>query len=326
MTEERFTALELMQAMQLGHAVAALHALGVMDALARAREPGELARQLGLDAVLVSGLLDHAARATDLVRRKGLRYQTTRSWDRKARFLVNLYGLAFGAASAQVQALLCRRELGSRLVDRQRHAQAFNADPHEQPRILPALLRQFDIDRVLDLGCGAATLLIQIALSNPGFRGWGVEANAAMCLAARASARRAGVAHRVRLLRGNARRIEHVVPRTVAAKVQAVVASQFVNEMFGAGPSTAIKWLRSMRNVLPGRLLVVADYYGRLGSALAVDERLTLVHDHAQLVSGQGVPPPRRRDWALLYARAGARLVHSIEDDRSTRFIHLVAL
>jgi SAM-dependent methyltransferase len=324
--DERFTTLELMQAMQLGHAVAALHALGVMDALAQAREPEDLARRLGLDAALLAGLLDHAARTTDLVRRKGRRYRTTRSWNREARFLVNLYGLAFGGAAAQVQTLLCRPELASRLVDRQRLAQAFDTSPHEAAGVLPGLLRQLDIDRVLDLGCGPASLLIQLALSDPGFRGWGVEANAAMCVAARASVRKAGVARRVRLLRGDARRIGDIVPPSVAAQVQAVVASQFVNEMFGAGPSAAIAWLRSMRRVLPGRLLLVADYYGRLGSSLAVDERLTLLHDHAQLVSGQGVPPARRRDWAALYARAGGRLVHSLEDRLTTRFIHVVAL
>ena len=65
---------------------------------------------------------------------------------------------------------------------------------------------------------------------------------------------------------------------------------------------------------------------GRLGSALPADGRLTLVHDPAQLLSAQGVPPARRRDWAALYRAAGARLVHAIEDTQSTRFVHLVAL
>ena len=94
MTRERLSALQLMQALQLGHAMAALEALGVMEALARAREPAALARRLGLDPHLLAGLLDHAARATRLVRRQGRRYRRTRAWDDDARFLVGLYGLA----------------------------------------------------------------------------------------------------------------------------------------------------------------------------------------------------------------------------------------
>jgi hypothetical protein len=104
-----------------------------------------------------------------------------------------------------------------------------------------------------------------------------------------------------------------------------VVASQFVNEMFGAGTADVIDWLRRLRQVLPGRVLVLADYRGRLGSSLPADGR-TLVHDHAQLLSGQGIPPARQRDWAALYQAAGSRLVHAMEDTQTTRFIHVVAL
>jgi len=326
----RFGALDLMQALQLGHAVAALHALGVMDALSAARLPEELACQFGLDEALLKGLLDHAARATDLVSRRGRRYRRSRAWNGEARFLVGLYGLAFGATSAQVQTLLLHPARGPALIDRQQHALAFAG--HDGVRaaaslgVLPGLLRQLGLKRVLDLGCGPATLLIEMAASDPAFRGWGVEANAGMQGAARAAMRQAGVARRVRLLRGDARAIDTVLPPAVAAEVKAVVASQFVNEMFGAGTVAVVDWLRRLRQVLPGRLLVLADYCGRLGSPLPADGRLTLVHDHAQLLSGQGVPPARRHEWAALYRAAGGHLVHAMEDTQSTRFVHLVAL
>ena len=178
---------------------------------------------------------------------------------------------------------------------------------------------------VLDLGCGPADLLIALARTDPGFRGFGVEAHRPMCARARAAVREAGVAGRVRVILGDARRPARAVPAPVAARVEAVVASQFVNEMFGAGPAAAVSWLRALRRLLPGRWLVVADYYGRLGSGQPADT-MTLVHDHAQLLSGQGIPPAHRRDWAALYERAGSRLVHALEDGSSTRFIHLVAL
>ena len=323
----RFGALELMQALQLGHAVAALHALGVMDELSQASLPEDLARRFGVDEALLAGLLDHAARATDLVRRRGRHYRLTRAWNREARFLVGLYGLAFGTAAAQVQTLLRQPALGSALIDRRQHALALSTvEAAEALGVLPGLLRQLGLQRVLDLGCGPATLLVEMARADPAFRGWGVEAHADMLAAARATLREAGVARQVHLLRGDARAIDGVLPGAVAAKVRAVVASQFINEMFGDGTAAVVDWLRRLRQVLPGRLLVLADYCGRLGSALPADARLTLVHDHAQLLSRQGVPPPRRRDWAALYRAADARLVHAIEDMHSTRFVHLVAL
>ena len=109
---ERFGALELMQALQLGHAVAALHALGVMDALSIARRPEDLGRQFGLDAALLRGLLDHAARATDLVRRQGRRYRRTRAWNREARFLVGLDGVGRYVDDAAQPDGACEARLG----------------------------------------------------------------------------------------------------------------------------------------------------------------------------------------------------------------------
>lgn len=325
MSSQRFSALQLMQALQLGHAVAALHALGVMEELPQPCEPAALAERLGLNAALLSGLLDHAARATDLVQRRGRRYRRTRAWNDDARFLGGLYGLAFGPPAAGVQTLLGDPSRAGRLVDHRRHAQVFDAAAPGADAALVGLLRQVGLRRVLDLGCGPARLLVALAQSDLDFRGWGVEARRPMLARARATVREAGVAAQVRLLKGDARDPSSAVPVAVAASTQAVVASQFVNELFGAGPAAAVAWMRALRGLLPGRWLVVADYAGRLGSPQMASPR-TLVHDHAQLLSGQGVPPANRRDWAALYAAAGVRLVHVIEDVSSTRFIHLVAL
>ncbi len=324
---ERFDALELMQALQVGHAVAALHAVGVMDALNVPRSPEDLACEFDLDEALLAGLLDHIARSTDLVRRQGRRFRHTKAWSTGARFLVGMYGLAFGAAAAQAQMLLRQPVRGAALVDRRQHALVFSRYDRAADAlgVLPGLLQQLGLRRVLDLGCGPATLLIEMAGSDPAFRGWGIEANTGMHTAARAAMRQAGVARQVKLFRGDARTIDAVLPPAVVADVQAVVASQFVNDMFGAGTAGVVDWLRKLRHMLPSRLLIVADYCGRLGSSLSADRR-TLVHDHAQLLSGQGVPPARQSDWAALYQAAGGRLVHAMKDTQSTRFIHLVAL
>jgi hypothetical protein len=64
----------------------------------------------------------------------------------------------------------------------------------------------------------------------------------------------------------------------------------------------------------------------RLGVDARGEDRETLLRDYVQLISGQGVPPARMSEWRAIYAAAGCRLAHVIEDTATTRFIHVVML
>lgn len=315
-----------MHAMQLGHAAAALHSLGVMEALAEPQEAGALAQRFGLDPVMLHGVLDHLSRTSTLVARRGKVFRRTRAWDESARFVVGLYGASFGALAAGVGAVLRHPAMAQELVDRASHANAFaNADRLEN-NPLPSLVARLGIESILDVGCGAGQLLVRLAVEQPDFRAWGLEANPGMRALAKAGARAAQVGGRVRILAGDGRQASAHLDQRIRNKLQAVVAVQFVNELFGQGEQAATDWLRMLRDCLPGRLLIVSDYYGRLGSTLPEARRLTLVHDHAQLLSGQGVPPPTRARWIRIYRRAGVRLIHAVEDVSSTRYIHILSL
>lgn len=326
MTASRFSIEQLMEGLQVGHSVAALTELGVMDQLTRPRDLVEVAGQLGLDATALGGIVDHLARATHLVRRTGRRFRTTRAWNQQATFLVQMYGLAFGKNVAQTALLLRNPHKAPGLVDRRYHAAALESGSRRTvgASVIPGLIRQLGIRRVLDLGCGPANLLIRAACADVEFRGWGVEASLAVIRSGRRRVREASVGRRVRLFHGDARKMS-LLPRDVLAQVQAVVASQLVNEFFGDGTVAAVKWLTEVRSVFPGRVMIVADYYGRLGSRRS-SIPMTLIHDHAQLLSGQGIPPPRLQDWSGIYQQAGARLVSVFEDVKTTRFIHILAL
>jgi len=97
--------------------------------------------------------------------------------------------------------------------------------------------------------------------------------------------------------------------------------------MFGHGEREAVNWFRKLRKLFPGRPLLNCDYYGRLGHTKSRKlPRETLLHDYAQLISGQGIPPATRAQWRSIYSKAGCRLVHVIEDTSTTRFIHIVGL
>lgn len=319
---EPLSALDLAEGLQLAHAVTALLELGVLEALAKPRTAEAVASLYRLDAVLLRGVLEYLAARTSLVVKRGERFVA--AVDGEGRFLLELYALAFGGNAVQLASILRRPSLAAEAVDRAHHARAF-ANAGTQVGALPSLIRQLGLERVLDLGCGPAAMLVDLAAHDPAFVGWGLERNPAMVREARRNLRAAGIGKRVRILEGDATRIATALPRAIAAEVQTVTASQFVNELFGRGPSRAVQWLRTLRRALPGRTLLIADYYGRLGTNIDAPREL-LLHDYAQLISGQGVPPADIDGWNALYTAAACRLAHALEDNRTTLFIHVVVL
>jgi hypothetical protein len=96
--------------------------------------------------------------------------------------------------------------------------------------------------------------------------------------------------------------------------------------MFSCGSLPAVAWLKQIRETLPGRSLLLSDYYGRLGNGVESVDRETLLHDYAQLISGQGIPPGSLDEWHKIYRKAGCKLVHVLEDQQTTRFLHVLML
>jgi SAM-dependent methyltransferase len=317
--------LDLVEALQLAQAVAALHDLGVFSSLTQPSSADELAKKHKVDAAMLRGTLDYIAARTDLIRKAGGRFVATRNYSRGARFLLDLYALAYGSNAVRLAELLRKPSQARDAVDRKSFARAFETAP-PQPGALPAIIRQLGFRRVLDLGCGAATLLIALAREVPELTGWGIELDPVMCKTARANVRAARLDDRIRIFEGDAMRPRTALPREVRTEVDALVAAQLANELFGSGTRAASRWLRRLRQAFPSRPLLIADYYGRLGTGNASLHRETWLHDYAQLISGQGIPPPTRRHWQEIYTSAGCRLVHVIEDTHTTLFVHLVVL
>ena len=304
---ERLSTLDLVESLQLAYAVSTLHDLDVFESMPATAEA--LAKQHRLDATMLRGILEYLAARTDLVRKKGGRFAVTNEYDGGARFLLDVYALAYGANAARLGELMRHPARAHDAVDRKRLARAF-----DKPQVgaLPAIVRQLGFDHVLDLGCGAGALLAALADADPAFVGWGVDRDPAMCRAARSKG--------VRVFQGDATR-PGFLPSGVRKEVQAIVASQLANAL---PPREIVAWLRRLRKAFPGRPLLLADYYGRLGTARL--DRETWLHDYAQLISGQPVPPPDRDAWNALYTAAGCRLVHVMEDPRTSLFVHLMTL
>lgn len=320
------SALDLVEAFHLGHAVSALLDLEILDRLAEPQTAEALAERAGLDPQILRGTLEYVAARTVILSQTGECFVTTPSFSDQARFLLELYAGAYRRNAVRLKHLMGKPSVAPSVVDRGRHARAFEHAGEGPPGALVSIIQQLQLGALLDIGCGSGSLLVALAREDPRFTGWGLEINPAMCRVARAAIRAAGVGRRVKVREGDARQLQAALPATVRSSVRAVVASQVANEMFGAGSTGVVAWLREIRSALPDRPFLLSDYYGRLGRKVAPRERQVLLHDYAQLISGQGVPPASLAEWRAIYSEAGCRLVHVIEDGATTGFIHVLVL
>ena len=317
---------DLVEAFQLSQAVATLHDLDILTTLHKPATVDELSAKFAIDAGLLRGILDYLALRTNLLRRSGERFVATQNYSAHARFLLDLYLGAYGRNATQLSKLLRNPARAPNIVDRTRYARAFDAVNGPALGAVPQIIRQLEFNYLLDLGCGNGELLLDLAKRDRQFVGWGIELSPAMCKVAQSRIRRSRLGKRLQVLEGDCRKLRSSLPEGISSQVRTVTACNVANEMFANGHLRAISWLRGMRKVLPGRPLIIADYYGRLGHKKDRSSRETILHDYAQLISGQGVPPASAAEWRSIYSRAGCRLVSIIEDKATTRFVHIVEL
>ena len=320
----RWSAWALAEAFHLAHAADFVLGVDLLDETERSVE--DLAATAGVDPRLLRGLLDLLACRTDLVARGPGGFKKGTGLGIVEEAVLHQYVGAYGPNAASLADILASPSSGRGITDRHRHAVAFARVPGPGAALLPDLLTKLEIGRILDLGCGTGELLTSLACSDHAFRGWGVDSNPAMLTLAEERLRESpGAAGQVRFFIGDVTDLASTVPGDVLPEVATVVAASLLNEFFDPDTATAVRWLRSVSRVLPGRLLVVADYYGALGHVSDPPPRRAL-HDWIQLISSQGVPPPDLAGWEAVYVAADCTLLHAVEDTDAGVFIHFVRL
>lgn len=320
------SAFDVVEAFHISHAIAALHNLKILELLKRGYSLPTLARKCKLPVSCLKDVLCYVAARTNLVERNGEVFRCTDAYSNQALYLLDLYLGAYHKNAVKLHKLLGKAGPSQTAVDRERYARAFKNVAEYALGGTPEIIEQLKLNFVLDLGCGMASLLLRLASDDVAFNGWGVEINPAMCREARAAIRKAGLGRRVKLYEGSAMHLDDVIPTRVRNRVQSITACQVANEMFAQGAALAVTWLRGLKRTLPGRLLLLSDYYGRLGMDCSGADRATLLHDYVQLISGQGVPPANLASWQSIYREASVDLVHVIEDKKTTRFVHIIKL
>jgi SAM-dependent methyltransferase len=218
------------------------------------------------------------------------------------------------------------RGLGSTLVDRRAHADSY-ADAPTVTDVVASLVTQLELVPVLDIGCGRGALLVQLARRDHGCVGWGVDANPEMCAAARSLVAAKSLDDIVTIIEADALFPEQL-RAAVDPRIRCVVATSVLNGLWSGDPArpNVSEWLSGVAEILPGRAVIIADYFGRLGQVPPPWPLRTALHDLVQGLSGQGVPPPDHDGWRDQYRRAGAQLLHMIEDEKRTFFVHLLRL
>jgi SAM-dependent methyltransferase len=326
----RLNLLAIIEGHYASEALLILLRLGVLRELNRRWcELGQLAKTSRVDPVLLKSVLEFARRSTDVVMRdRAGRYRLGQPSLPEIIFQLEKFIGAYGA---------CIRNLGPTL----RHARSVSKPDGKALsnafagvagiRSMEAkVLQQIGVRNLLELGCGPASLLTELAIADNKFRGIGVDSSADMCRVARSQLRSAGIQSRIRIRLADAKSVRGVLNVQDLNAIDAVYGRSMLNALFGLGKAGAVSFLKDLRALLPGRIGLFVDYYGELNRDLSGAKRFRLaeVQDLAQLGSGQGIPPPNRKEWDSVFREAGCELVSvlNMQSDDVRWFIRQVRL
>jgi SAM-dependent methyltransferase len=302
---------------------------GVLVHLKSRLTSAELAAASGLQHAPLKACLDFMCETSDLVRRDRKRQYysvLTKAEIMEVCFLAEKFIGAYGKCILQLPALVngidaqdvCHPDLNAL-------SSAYEYMAETPRSLVVAMIAGSRIRRLLDLGCGTGSLLVQLAEVKPSFSGVGVDSSRAMCKSARRHANKHGLGSRIRIFCQDATEVSQL------PDADALHAASLINELFSQGSGGVIRFLKQLRDRFEGRDFWVVDYYGTLGLGSRAPKEGALhgqLHDVVQLLSGQGVPPATLREWRSIYRQAGCHLIeaHDLKGDRIRWFVHRVRL
>lgn len=332
----RWPLMDVIEGYYLGCVLDFLHREGILDALAAGEDPRSVAQARSFDPKRLESLLEYASSCCDILEQCGeggepSRFVVSKSYSHGQLLghLLDQYIGGYGTCLRHLDAVLRHPLAGQRLVDLERHAKAFSRSKGASVPEMVGLIEGLEIDYLLDLGCGAGQLLTHLAQRNPGFRGVGVEASQIVAGLAHKRIADLKLEERIEIIDCEVGDLERFLSDERRSAVQALSAVSVANAHFGRDGKID-DFLRSLRRLFPERIVLFSDYYGRLGTYVS-DTRAyqrTLVHDVAQLASGQGVPPSSLEEWRQIYDRTSCALVDAFDGHNGgiAWYIHVVQL
>lgn len=307
------------------------HRLGILHKLASPSSAKTIAKEHGINVTVTEQVLEFLARTTDVIEQmRDGRFRLGSTPRIELSFQLEKFAGAYGPTVYALGDMTRKGGDGKARVDQHALAVAFIETRNFLSPYIPELIGQSGVNCLLDLGCGTASMLIELGKRNKNFQGIGVDANQTMCRFARKAIREESLSHRIKIKHADGRDLRNCLSAAQRKQVEALHGRSFLNEFFAAGDRDVIEVLRRLRTLFHGRIAWFVDYYGELGQRVRPrsDCQLTLLQDVVQSLSGQGVPPPDIRSWRRIYRKAGCQLrrEHEFQGPGIRWFIHEVEL
>ena len=312
----------------------AFHRFGILGDFVRGKSALDLSEKYNLEAGMLEYLCEFVNQIDEGRLKSSLRMMEG-NVDRSligVEFALDQYVGAYGHCFEQLECLLTRAtdKAPDRGSGQSRHADSYEESEDWDHNPLSFLLARLKPKFVVDLGCNTGRLLRQLASRDPEFRGIGVDLNAIAISRARALADNEGLSARLQFATADASDLPSLMEHDTRALVEVVVASSILNEFDFAENKPVISFLQSLKRSFPGSILLACDYYGLLGMGYGetVSDISTLVHDVAQVVSGQGVPPSSFDSWREIYEAADLAVLRVIDlpPEGSRTFVHILQM
>ena len=280
--------------------------------------PADVAGELGLDQAVLECLLDHLVgrgvlRASD--DGLGLSEHGTALFSALCRGTLTLYLGGYGPLLGGLAPLLRGEiELSDHALARSERHVGVGSEQLACVRIVPAVLKILARRKarcVLDLGCGTGGFLIQLARSDPSFRGIGVDMSEEAVQAAGKNAAHRGVDDRLKFRRAEVGAGRLPLDKADLDRIEGITAMYLLHEFGRDGRDRVVQVLRELKAALPGRLLVFAECLPADVRAMQADPPTTFSQLDYQLIhplSQQG-SPLSVAEWETILEDAGPKLL-----------------
>lgn len=318
----------LSEGFYLAGVVRGLYRIGVIQSLQIPSSSLELSERYLIDETLLETSLYYLAERSDILIHDGENYHLVVKIER-LQYFINQYLEAFAPALLKLDKLIADPTIAASFINRDAHSDAFTDQTNISISELPRLIKQFQCQSLLELGCGTGAMLIELAEADDDFIGIGIDNNPAMCEQAIFKIKERGLEDRIFIHCENATQLNRNITLNINFDgIQAVSMTSLMNELFYPNTDKAVTFLAHLRHLLPGKIAFIGDYYGRLGSSQKACSH-ALLHDYVQQLSGQGIPPGDVDKWQIIYEQAGCQLIHAYESESLKHipyFIHLLKL
>ena len=302
-----------------------LHALLECGALKALRDVGdegltcnELAEKCGLDAALLSGVLNYLVVADSVVVRDGEKFRlgSRGTWAFDEHVISGL-GVIIDAYGCVMQELLPalkkEKRYGVDFVRSGKHvAEVSIRTSRKNQQVVVRECNRLGITKLVDLGCGAAGVIIALLRSGPKMRCVGLEIDDDALNYARDNVVAAGLADRVAFVAGDMGKPEEFANKPEMQDVQAFNCIMVLHELLRNGEEAVVDLLRRYKKLFPGRYF----FLGEVCAWTDDDYRKTDPLDIGRLwyqhlmhpLSLQGLPVSHDT-WMSIFSRASVEFI-----------------